>query len=127
MINEMGVFNNILDKGTHFILTLRQRAGCCCCQVASVVSDSVPPHRWQPTRLPHPWDSPGKNTGVGKFILIESFRIFKEQITISSFSKCYIFFSIIIMYDFQQISKVKWLVYSCMYNQAQSRPEVNHS
>ena len=20
------------------------------------------PHRWQPTRLPHPWDSPGKNT-----------------------------------------------------------------
>ena len=22
-------------------------------------------HRWQPTRLPHPWDSPGKNTGVG--------------------------------------------------------------
>ena len=23
------------------------------------------PHRWQPTRLPHPWDSPGKNTGVG--------------------------------------------------------------
>ena len=23
------------------------------------------PHRRQPTRLPHPWDSPGKNTGVG--------------------------------------------------------------
>ena len=23
------------------------------------------PHRWQPTRLPHPWDSPGKNTEVG--------------------------------------------------------------
>ena len=23
------------------------------------------PHRWQPTRLPCPWDSPGKNTGVG--------------------------------------------------------------
>ena len=37
----------------------------CCCQVASVVSDSVRPHRRQPTRLPHPWDSPGKNTGVG--------------------------------------------------------------
>ena len=29
------------------------------------MSDSVRPHRWQPTRLPHPWDSPGKNTGVG--------------------------------------------------------------
>ena len=37
---------------------------CCCCWVASVVSDSVRPHRRQPTRLPHPWDSPGKNTGV---------------------------------------------------------------
>ena len=34
-----------------------------CCQVASVVSKSVQPHRRQPTRLPRPWDSPGKNTG----------------------------------------------------------------
>ena len=30
--------------------------------VASVVSNSVQPQKWQPTRLPHPWDSPGKNT-----------------------------------------------------------------
>ena len=44
-----------------FILT----CCCCCCWVASVVSDSVWPHRRQPTRLPHPWDSLGKNTGVG--------------------------------------------------------------
>src|SRR5574341_577982 len=29
------------------------------------MSDSVRPHRRQPTRLPCPWDSPGKNTGVG--------------------------------------------------------------
>ena len=28
------------------------------------LSDSVRPHRRQPTRLPRPWDSPGKNTGV---------------------------------------------------------------
>ena len=27
----------------------------CYCQVISVMSDSVQPHRWQPTRLPHPW------------------------------------------------------------------------
>ena len=26
---------------------------------------TVRPHRWQPTRLPRPWDSPGKNTGMG--------------------------------------------------------------
>ena len=37
----------------------------CCCSVASVMSDFVQPHRWQPTRLLCPWDSPGKNTGVG--------------------------------------------------------------
>ena len=32
------------------------------------MSDSVRPHRRQPTRLPRPWDSPGKNTGVGTFV-----------------------------------------------------------
>jgi len=36
------------------------------------VSDSVRPHRRQPTRLPHPWDSPGKNTGVGCHFLFPS-------------------------------------------------------
>ena len=47
---------------------------CCCCQVASVVSDSVRPHRRQPTRLPRPWDSPGKNTGVGCHFLLPASR-----------------------------------------------------
>ena len=36
------------------------------------MSDSVWPHRWQPTRLLHPWDSPGKNTGVGCHFLLHS-------------------------------------------------------
>ena len=31
----------------------------------SVVSNSLQPHRLYPTRLLHPWDSPGQNTGVG--------------------------------------------------------------
>ena len=31
---------------------------------------SVWPHRQQPTRFPHPWDSPGKNTGVGCHCLL---------------------------------------------------------
>ena len=35
------------------------------------MSDSrVWPHRLKPTRLPHPWDSPGKNTGVGRHFLL---------------------------------------------------------
>ena len=37
--------------------------------VTSAVSDSVRPHRWQPTRLPRLWDSLGKNTGVGCHLL----------------------------------------------------------
>ena len=42
----------------------------------SVVSDSVRPHRRQPTRLRRPWDSPGKNTEVGcHFLLQEIFRM----------------------------------------------------
>ena len=45
-------------------------AYCCCRQVTSVVSNSVRLHRWQPTRLPHPWDSPGKSTGVGCHCLL---------------------------------------------------------
>src|SRR5574341_1505496 len=35
------------------------------------MSDSVRPHRWQPTRLPRPWDSLGKNTGVGCHFLLQ--------------------------------------------------------
>ena len=38
------------------------------------MSDSVRPHRWQPTRLLYPWDSPGKNTGTGCHALLH--RIF---------------------------------------------------
>ena len=39
--------------------------------VALVVSDSVWPHRQQPTRLLCPWDSPGKNTGMGCHFLLQ--------------------------------------------------------
>ena len=53
---------------------------CCCCrQVASVVSDSVRPHRWQPTRLPCPWDSTGKNTGVGCHFLLQCMKVKSES------------------------------------------------
>ena len=52
---------------------------CCCCCVASVVSDSVWPHRQQPTRLPRPWDSPGKNTGVGCHCLLQCMEVKSES------------------------------------------------
>ncbi|XDC77656.1 hypothetical protein R6Z07F_008829 [Ovis aries] len=42
------------------------KACCCCCQVASLVSDSV---------RPRPWDSPGKNTGVGCHVLLQCRKV----------------------------------------------------
>ena len=49
------------------------------CKVASVVSNSVRPHRWQPMRLPHTRDSPGKNTGVGCHFLLQCMKVKSES------------------------------------------------
>ena len=43
------------------------------------MSDSVRPHRQQPTRLPHPWDSPGKNTGVGCHFHLRCVKVKSES------------------------------------------------
>ena len=48
-------------------------------QVTSVVSDSVRPHGLQPTRLLRPWDSPGKNTGVGCHFLLQCMKVESES------------------------------------------------
>ena len=45
----------------------------------SVVSDSVRPHRRQPTRLPHPWDSPGKKNGAGCHFLLQCMKVKSES------------------------------------------------
>ena len=37
------------------------------------------PHRWQPTRLPRPRDSPGKNTGVGCHFLLQCLKVKSEN------------------------------------------------
>ena len=39
------------------------------------MSDSVRTQRWQATRLPHPWDFPGKNTGVGCHFLLQCMKV----------------------------------------------------
>ena len=68
-----------------FLLSSHVRAApqamtaCCCCQAVSVVYDSVRPHRWQPTRLPRPWDFPGKNAGVGCHFLLQSEKVKSER------------------------------------------------
>ena len=43
------------------------------------MSHSVRPHRRQPTRLPRPWDSPGKNTGVGGHFLLQCMKVKSES------------------------------------------------
>ena len=43
------------------------------------MSDSVRPHRGQPTRLPRPWDSPAKNTGVGCHFFLQCMKVKSES------------------------------------------------
>ena len=43
------------------------------------MSNSAQPHRQQPTRLRHPWDSPGKNTGVGCHFLLQYMKVKSES------------------------------------------------
>ena len=43
------------------------------------MSDSLQPHGLQPTRLPHPWDSPGKNTGVSCHFLLQCMKVKRES------------------------------------------------
>ena len=49
---------------------------------------TVQPHRRQPIRLPRPWDSPGKNTGVGCHFLLQRMKVKSEcQVTQSDSSR----------------------------------------
>ena len=43
------------------------------------MSDSLRPHRRQPARFPCPWDSPGKNTGVGCHFLLQCMKVKSES------------------------------------------------
>ena len=49
------------------------------------MSDSARPHRQQPTRLPRPWDSPGKNTEVGCHFLPQCMKVKSESEVAQSF------------------------------------------
>ena len=43
------------------------------------LSDCMRPHRRQPTSIPRPWDSPGKNTGVGCHFLLQCMKVKSES------------------------------------------------
>ena len=59
------ILSQVVDKFSQLLLLLS----------CFIVSDSVRPHRQQPTRLPHPWDSLGKNTGVGCHFLLQCMKV----------------------------------------------------
>ena len=72
-----------VSKDNHlFNLCLRYQALCLINNLRfsrSVMSDSEWPHRRQPTRLPCPWDSPGKKTGVGCHFLLQGMKVKSES------------------------------------------------
>ena len=51
---------------------------------------TVWPHRRQPTRFLHPWDSPGKNTGVGCHFLLQLSPFLKTHIFMSVWTQVFL-------------------------------------
>ena len=90
------------------------------------MSNSVQPHRQQPTRLRRPWDSPGKNTGVGCHFLVQCMKVKIEsevaqsQIAIqtlifASGSHCYLLIHLIVIRG--KLSNSSWNSAICHFNQ----------
>ena len=83
LLNGMISLKFIILNFIHHCPRMRTHYCYCYCQVTSVVSDSVRPHRWQPTRVPRPWDSPGNNTGVGCHFLLQCMKVKSEVKSLS--------------------------------------------
>ena len=67
------------NRETERNITLTLCCCCYCCYIASVVFDFMRPHRWQPTSLCCPWDSPGKNTGVDWHFFLQCKKVKSES------------------------------------------------
>ena len=52
------------------------------------MSDSVWPHRRQPARLRCPWDSPGKNTGMGCHFLLQCKKVTRSPLAVKPLQSC---------------------------------------
>ena len=67
--NESGVISAVID----WLWGDQMSAAAAAVAVAKSLQScpTVRPHKWQPIRLPSPWDSPGKNTGVGYHFLLQ--------------------------------------------------------
>ena len=75
----MCIYVHLYTERWHRVYGFNILIWCCCCWVASVVSDAVRAHRQQPTRLRRPGESPGKNTGVGCHFLLQCMKVKSES------------------------------------------------
>ena len=73
------LFKFFIQFSFHLIFTTPLLNMAAAAAVTLVVSDSVRPHRQQPTRLPCPWDSLGKNAGVGCHFLLQCMKVKSES------------------------------------------------
>ena len=72
------MYYSLVERHLDWFQVLAIMNCCCCCEDTLVVSDSMRPHK-RPTRLPRPWDSPGKNTGVGCHFLLQCMKVKSES------------------------------------------------
>ena len=77
------------------------------------MSDSVRPHRWQPTRLPRPWNSPGRSTGVGCHCLLHFLIPSVHKFLFSQFTLLDLELCVTLMPFFPLPPKLTWLSTVC--------------
>ena len=74
---------------------------CCCCCITLVMSNSVQPHRWQPPRLPRPWDSHRSYLFIHsatQHLLILAFSTFTFKIIIDGYPLFAILFIVLVLF-----------------------------
>ena len=67
------------DGFTQFILSIGFPGAAAAAKLLQSCPTLCDPRDWQPTRLPRPWDSPGKNTGVGCHFLLQCMKVKGES------------------------------------------------
>ena len=78
-IKEEAIYIIIADSLYYMSETHNIVKQLCCAVLCLVVPDSPWPPGRQPTRLPCPWDSPGKNTGAGCHFLLQCIKVKSES------------------------------------------------
>ena len=76
---ELTFFHSHCSCGPKCIVSKYQSSPATAAAKSLQSCQTMRPHRRQPTRLPRPWDSPGKNTGVGCHFLLQCMKVKSES------------------------------------------------